>query len=88
MTQMRTPKQSFLMTPGPVTISETVSAALAKPVLFHRYSEFQSLFLKTCNKLCNVFDAPESYKIFFSPDQALLRMRRRFRQYLTLTIRC
>ena len=54
---------SFLMTPGPVTLSDTVRKALSNEIIFHRYSSFESLFEDTCNLLHTILDTTPEHQV-------------------------
>jgi 2-aminoethylphosphonate-pyruvate transaminase len=55
--------KSFLLTPGPVTLSEKVKAALSSDIIFHRYAAFESLFEQTCLLLKTAMDSTPDHKI-------------------------
>jgi len=50
------------MTPGPVTISDEVSTALAQQMLFHRSDVFRALYSRVCTKLLDAFGASPAYR--------------------------
>lgn len=52
-----------LLTPGPVTTSKKVAQARARPILFHRFDDFCSLYMRTSSKLAKVFGASSAHQV-------------------------
>jgi 2-aminoethylphosphonate-pyruvate transaminase len=59
---MKNPNVPFLLTPGPVTLSDEVSSALAQPMLFHRAAGFRKLYASVRHKLLLTFGATSSHE--------------------------
>lgn len=51
-----------LMTPGPVEVPAAVLEELSKPLIFHRYEDFQSLYGSLVERLHNCFGGTPAHK--------------------------
>jgi aspartate aminotransferase-like enzyme len=49
-------KKTYLLTPGPTAIPESVHATFAKPIIHHRTPEFENLFSSLQKKLQQIFE--------------------------------
>jgi 2-aminoethylphosphonate-pyruvate transaminase len=52
----------ILMTPGPVTVPKAVLREFSKPLIFHRYTDFQELYGTLINQLHHAFKASPQHK--------------------------
>lgn len=56
--------RSVLLTPGPVAVQPLIIEAMTKPLIFHRYGEFQSLFSTVNTQLHRLFNSTADHKCF------------------------
>jgi 2-aminoethylphosphonate-pyruvate transaminase len=55
-------KTNVLMTPGPVRVPDAVLEELAKPIIFHRYEDFQALYGRLVARLHRLFGGTPDHK--------------------------
>lgn len=82
-------KKTYLLTPGPTTIPEAVSAVLASPILHHRTPAFQALFEDVRSGLKYLFQTKHDVLILTTTgtgamDAAVSNLFRRGDQVITL----
>jgi len=59
-------KKTYLLTPGPTPIPETVLSTFAKPIIHHRTPAFEKLFEEVKNNLKYVFQTQQDVLILAS----------------------
>jgi serine---pyruvate transaminase len=52
-------KKSYLLTPGPTTLPETVVQAFAQPILHHRTKDFEDLFHETVEGMKEIYQTSQ-----------------------------
>ncbi len=52
-------KKTYLLTPGPTQIPESILALSSKPILHHRTPEFSKIFIDVCEKLKSLYQTKQ-----------------------------
>ncbi len=56
-------KKTYLLTPGPTPIPETVTAVFAQPIMHHRTAQFEVLFASVTEGLKDIFQTKQDVLI-------------------------
>src|SRR5437868_3929786 len=82
-------RKTYLLTPGPTPIPETVSAIFARPLIHHRTPQFQALFEEIKGGLKYLFQTSNEVLVLASTgtgamDAAVCNLFRRGDQVITV----
>ena len=67
-------KKTYLLTPGPTPLPESVISVFAQPIVHHRTSQFEGIFETVKNRLKTVFQTKQEVLILAATGTGAIEM--------------